>query len=97
MRSTFARRCLRVFMVSVGLSFLGCGPTRSNAPPPQAPRAEIAADGGLPAPARSPAKGVIVPSDTGVGATPAGSGTTTGTAGGGTVDKAIGNPPAGGN
>jgi hypothetical protein len=73
-----------------------CGGTQSNAEPPRAPAAVSAApDAGLPAPVPS-RRGVIVPSDTGMGSMPSGPGPTTGTAGRGTSPM-IGNPGGGGN
>lgn len=57
-----------------------CGSTASSAPPPRA-AAPVAPDGGLPPPAAPKTKGVFVPSDTGLGAQPTGSGPSTGTEG----------------
>jgi hypothetical protein len=56
-----------------------CG-TRAGAPPRSASASEPAPDGGLPPPPRSTKKGVIVPSDMGLGQGPSGLTSTSGTA-----------------
>lgn len=62
---------------------LGCSPARSGAPAarPGSSTSTLASDGGLPPP-HSDRKGVIVPSDTGVGSQPTGTASQTGTSGG---------------
>ena len=57
---------------------LGCG-GGTNAPPARTPNAADAPDGGLPPPPRSTKKGIIVPSDMGLGEGPAGPTSTSGT------------------
>jgi hypothetical protein len=69
---------------------VACGSTSSSAPPPRA-AAPVSPDGGLPPPPPSHTKGVFVPSDTGLGAQPAGSGPTTGTEGR-SMGPTLGNP-----
>ena len=71
------------------LTLTCAGSASSSAPPRNA--APVAPDGGLPAPAPSTAKSVIVPSDTGLGRSPTGSGTSTGTDGR-TMPPTLGNP-----
>ena len=61
-------------------AMVACGSTASSSPPPRA-AAPVAPDGGLPPPTPAKTKGVFVPSDTGLGAQPNGSGTSTGTEG----------------
>ena len=62
---------------------LGCAPARSGAPAahPGPATSTLAPDGGL-APPHSDRKGVIVPSDTGLGSQPNGTSSQTGTSGG---------------
>jgi hypothetical protein len=58
---------------------LGCG-GGTNAPPARTPTAaDTPADAGMPPPPRSAKKGVIVPSDMGLGQGPSGPATTSGT------------------
>ena len=86
-----------IVTVAIASALGACGPTQSNAPPPRTGESAVgSADGGLPPPQRSSKQGVIVPSDTGVGTMPAGSGTATGTSHG-TMDKSIGNAPGSGS
>ena len=74
------------------LTFLGgaCGSSTSTAPPPRA-AVPVTTDGGLPPPAPSVKKGLIVPSDTGLGSAPTGTGTSTGTEGR-TMPPSLGSP-----
>ena len=87
---------LIVVMLWVGAFLPACRGAQSNAQPPQTPAAVSSApDAGLPAPAPS-RRGVMMPSDTGIGAMPSGTGPTTGTAGRSTSPM-IGNSGGGGN
>jgi hypothetical protein len=69
---------------------VACGSTASSAPPPRV-AAPVAPDGGLPPPASAKTKGLFVPSDTGLGAQPTGSGPSTGTEGR-SMAPTLGNP-----
>jgi hypothetical protein len=74
---------------------VGLACTRSSGPAPQmASDPQQDWDAGLPVPAASPKKGIIVPTDVGAGSGPAGSGTS-----GGTSSNPAGSlqPPGGGN
>ena len=77
---------------------IGCGPARSSSPAGRSATAaefSTAPDAGLPAPV-SKKKGVIVPSDTSIGAQPAGKGPQTGTSGG-KLDTLVDTPTTPGN
>lgn len=59
-----------------------CGPAQSNGHSPRtAGSTSTSSDAGLPQPKPSSQKGIIVPSDTGIGAGPPGSPSDTGTSG----------------
>jgi hypothetical protein len=92
-----------LWLVIAGLGAAGtilpsaCGRSQSNARTPETAGAIAeTADGGLPDPAKSSKHGVIVPSDTGIGAMPSGSASSTGTSGRATT-PVFGNPGAGGH
>jgi len=71
---------------------LGCSPARSGAPAARpGSSTSLARDGGL-APPHSDRKGVIVPSDTGLGSQPTGTSSQTGTSGG-RADPGLGAGP----
>jgi hypothetical protein len=71
---------------------LACGPARSSGPDPRSSASSsLAPDGGLPTPAPSTKRGLIVPSDTGLGSQPTGSGPSTGT-NGGRMDPGLASP-----
>jgi hypothetical protein len=89
---------LRAWVLAiVGAASLGaCGASRSNSEPPQSEgSAQASPDGGmmLPPPPPPSKKGIIVPSDTGIGAAgePSGIPSNTGTAGR-AVGPSVGNP-----
>jgi hypothetical protein len=71
---------------------VACG--ASYDPPPQTPASASGspADGGLPIPPASSKKGVIMPGDTGLGASPSGTTTSTGT-NGAAVGPTVGGAP----
>jgi hypothetical protein len=73
---------------------LGCG-ARSGAPPQTPTVADVPTDGGLPPPPPSKKRGVIVPSDVGMGAGTSGPTSNSGTTP--AVSPPLGGPPSLGN
>jgi hypothetical protein len=71
-------RMRRLGLAMVFMTSLACGSRAGGQPPQSAAVAGAEWDAGLPPPARSPAKGVIVPSDVGMGAGPSGPTTNSG-------------------
>ncbi|MES1172530.1 MAG: hypothetical protein ABUL77_04785 [Bacteroidota bacterium] len=75
-----------------GAFVLGCGPSASSSAQPRtAVSSESDPDAGHPLPKPSSRKGIIVPSDTGIGVAPPGIGNSTGTSGGKTAGPGMGN------
>ena len=89
-----------VIVVAIGAALLGaCGTPGSTVRPPEPQNSALPwSDAGVPPPlpSTSTRRGVIVPSDTGLGSTPSGSFPVTGTSGG-AVGPTLGSPTGGGN
>jgi hypothetical protein len=86
----------RLLAIVAGTWLLACGPPRTTSAPRSPANAPLPDDAGLPPPPPSARRGVIVPSDTGLGAQPPGSAPATGTSGG-SVGPTLGNGSGSGN
>lgn len=89
--------CLATIVAAATMLVCGCAHPPPTAPAPQSGATPaVQPDAALPPPAASSRKGVIVPGDTGVGAMPSGSDSSTGTSGG-SLGKSLGNSNNSGN